>query len=367
MPALSGDELQPSLSWDDIHLGISPSGSALSDAPVTPSYLPLPLPSRPTSSRGTSPELSHNTVVHITPVMGATASPSEPLTSAPAPGSQVREEAATPALQANGDAAGSKESSGVSNGFLEGLDVLSEEIKLHQGMGRCKIDVLLYKGFEHRCDRRADRERYSQIWRCRYAAKFGCRGKFRLEVMDLENIEADSMVTNYVDHNHLPFSIDSYGLTNVSTLPDYEQSSLSVNETSEQSHAISHLNEDEFSMDFDPEGLGSRIQSSPIRTALVDIQVISCTPPMDDSVEEAASMPAPEPVPMLAPVLVPRSACEIFSAATPVVPTTDLDVTTQLVDTSNFDARGYRVQAYREVRRDSVGQDESQPPANPQQ
>ena len=363
MLALSDDELQPSLSWDDIHLGISPLGSTLSDAPNTPSLLPLPLP---TSSRGTSPELSHNTVLHVTPVMGAAASPSEPLTSAPASDRLSREGAAASAPQAIGEAAGSKESSGVSNGFLERLDVLSEEIKLHQGMGHRKIDVIIYKGFEHRCDRRADREKYSQVWRCRYAAKFGCKGKFRLEVVDLDNIEVDSVVTNYVDHNHLPFSIDSYGLTNVSTLPDNDQSSFGANGTSEQSHVISRLNEDEFSMDFDPEGFGSRIQSSPIRTALVDIQVINCTPSVDDS-DEAAPHPAPEPTPMLAPQLVPASVPEATPGAPAARDQPDPDLTTHLVDTSNFDARGYRVQAFREVRRDSVGQDESQPPTNPLQ
>ena len=101
-----------------------------------------------------------------------------------------------------------------------------------------KIDVVVYKGYEHRCDRRSDRERYSQLWKCRYATKFGCKGKFRLEVMDLNNIEADSVITNAVDHNHAPFSIDSYGLTRVSTLPDGDLSHPIVDEALEQSHAI---------------------------------------------------------------------------------------------------------------------------------
>ena len=262
-----------------------------------------------------------------------------------------------PALQTGDDASGP--SSGISNGFLERLDVLSEEIRLERERGRKKIDILMYKGYEHRCDRRADRLKFVQHWKCRYAIKFKCKGGFRLDVVNLEDIEADSVVSCVKDHNHAPYSIDSYGLADVSELQDIDQGESSAPEDSENSHAISHLDEGEFSMDFGPGGLGARVQSSPIRTARTDIYVISCTPPVgaDGDSED-------EPEPAAAPTTQEQPSANNTSnpAAVASAAAVDPDASTVLVDTSQFDARGYRVQAYRDLRRASQGSDITQPP-----
>ena len=267
--------------------------------------------------------------------------------------------ATNPAPQLGGETAGSKESSGISNGFLERLDVLSEEIHLQREMGQRKIDILMYRGYEHCCDRRADRLKYVQHWRCRYAVKFKCKGGFKLDVVNLDDIEADSIVSCVKDHNHDPYSIDSYGLANVSELPDVDQSQPSAPEDSENSHAISQLDEGEFSWDFGLGGLSTRVQSSPIRTALTDIYVISCTPPID-----AAGDVEVEPEPATTPDEEEQQRASTTPIPAVVAPETtgEMNASTVLVDTSQFDARGYRVQAYRDPRRISQGSDNPQPP-----
>ena len=318
----------------------------------------------PLSSRSASPDALHNTVLHVSPAANLNGAPPLPSSAAglsapptsPAP-AENHPDVVDPALQTGDDASGP--SSGISNGFLERLDVLSEEIRLERERGRKKIDILMYKGYEHRCDRRADRLKFVQHWKCRYAIKFKCKGGFRLDVVNLEDIEADSVVSCVKDHNHAPYSIDSYGLADVSELQEIDQGESSAPEDSENSHAISHLDEGEFSMDFGPGGLGARIQSSPIRTARADIYIISCTPPVDtdgDSEDEPESAADPAIQGQPSANNTPNLAA-VASAAT-----ADPDASTVLVDTSQFDARGYRVQAYRDPRRASQGSDITQQP-----
>ena len=358
---------QLSLSWDDIHLGTSSLGSRQASG-----HLQAPIISAPLSSRSASPDFLHDTVLRVSP--GASLANSIPLvptshqgtpdpTTTPTPDDHP-DAVVDPAPQPGGEAAGSRESSGISHEFLERLDVLSEEIRLEREIGRRKIDILMYRGYEHRCDRRSDRFKYVQHWKCRYAAKFKCRGGFKLDVVDLEDIEADSIVSCVKDHNHEPYSIDSYGLANVSELQDFDESEPSAPEDSENSHAISQLDDGEFSFDFNLNGLGTRVQSSPIRTARTDIYVISCTPPVD--VEEDATAD-PEPAAASADEEQYQAKTTPNPAVVASATTGDPDASTVLVDTSQFDARGYRVQAYRDPRRVSLGSDFSQPPPSSSQ
>ena len=364
--ASSAGALNLSLSWD--HMG-TPTGSGTPGSLRTSNNLLPPAVVAPLSSRSASPDFFHDTVVRVSPPVdlqsgalvwtAAVASTSIPT---PTPALDHMAGVASSAPQP-ADAAGSKESSGVSHEFLERLDVLSEEIRLEREVGHRKIDILMYKGYEHRCDRKADRLKHVQLWRCRYAAKFKCRGGFKLDVVDLDDIESDSVVSCVKDHNHQPYTINSYGLANMSELIDTDVQPSDLEET-EHSHAISRLDEGEFSRDFGPDGLEARIQSSPIRTARTDIYVITCAPPVDDLDDMEETQDA-EAAPLNQAQLLATPST--FPPAMGLAASTDPDISTVLVDTSQFDARGYRVQAYRDPRRISQGSNASQPPQSPHQ
>ena len=150
-----------------------------------------------------------------------------------------------------------------------------------------------------------------------------------------------------------------HGLANVSELQEFDESEPSAPEDSVNSHAISQLNDEEFSVDFGFDGLGTRVQSSPIRTARADIYVISCTPSVDAEEDATAD---PEPATASASEEQHQAKTTPNPAVAASAATGDPDASTVLVDSSQFDARGYRVQAYRDPRRISLGSDISQKP-----
>ena len=71
--------------------------------------------------------------------------------------------------------------------FLQFLDTADEELVLREDVGRNKIQVILHNGYEYRRDRVAERKKKSQNWVCRYASRTRCKGRIRLNVVDLTN------------------------------------------------------------------------------------------------------------------------------------------------------------------------------------
>ena len=373
-PSLLGNE-ELSLSWDGT--GDAPVGPPVPSyeeplAPGPTTHLTVPTASRSPSSQGTTPEMSQNTVYRVSPAPPlaesveeqqfpptVTASGNTTPTGMDKTPPMAEEGTVQPQAEADeepqppprGEGAQSSESSGVSQSFLESLNVLSEELNLQRGVGVRKIDVLNYKGYEYRCDRATERSKRTQRWCCRYAAKFGCKAKFKLDVADLDDIVTDAVVHSEVPHNHGPFQIESYGLANVSNLQGSGANQSSIATPLDDSHAISRLDEQEFSQDFGSGNLGARTQSSPIRAAGIEIDVIDIT-----SAGPIASFPARE---FDEDVAGATSSPATTQSAAPSNPNVNAigataDLTTVLVDTSRCDARGYKFQAYREYRRDSI-------------
>ena len=144
---------------------------------------------------------------------------------------------------------------------------------------------------------------------------------------------------------------------NVSEPQEFDESEPSAPEDLVNSHAISQLN-DEFSVDFSFDGLSTRVVFSHTHSR-ADIYVVSCAPSVDAEEDATAD---PEPATASANEEQHQAKTTPNPAVAASAATGDPDASTVLVDTSQFDARGYRVQAYRDPRRISLGSDISQKP-----
>ena len=227
------------------------------------------------------------------------------------------------------------------------LDTIHDELQLHRDVGRRKITVILYRGHEFRRDRHAEETKPVQLWVCRHAGKFKCQGKFKLHVKDLQRITVGATVTDYAGHNHKPYSMDSYGLADVSAIPSVKTETDSLpkaqdgdNQTRPSAdqpstsagvpaagssddpaetvgkspcncRSLSRLSLGDISADFGQENMDSRVRSSP--TGLRVLQ------PADSE----------EPGPTL-------------------------DLTTVMVDTSQTDTRGFVFHKFVDCPRHSV-------------
>ena len=170
------------------------------------------------------------------------------------------------------------------NSFEEFLDTTSLEIQLFTGVGNSKMDVIDYKGFEFRRDRRTEVHKYTQLWVCRYARKFKCKGKFKLTVKDLNNVLDGAELFNYVGHTHEPYTFP-YGQAHVSMVESSDPSSnhISSNNDSHPSqnssnprnaHAISEISASDFVSDFGDDNLENRASSSPIASGARLLRVL---------------------------------------------------------------------------------------------
>ena len=84
---------------------------------------------------------------------------------------------------------------------------MQDELLLFQDVGPRKIDVIVYKGYEHRRERGSQCHKFNQKWVCRYAKKTKCKGKFKLAVRDLTNFLEEASITSFYEHNHEPHPI----------------------------------------------------------------------------------------------------------------------------------------------------------------
>ena len=275
----------------------------------------------------------------------AEASAADPILDAPIDDVHESQSTANPPQQAPPPSTrgASSESSGVSQRFLDALDLVGDELKLLQGVGARKIDVLIFKGYEFRCDRWSDRAKNVQRWCCRHAAKFKCKAKFKLHVPNLEDITDGSSVVDAIDHNHEPIQTDSFGLANISVLKDTSKDVNDAGPSTSSAHAISQLDENQFSFDFNEDNVNVQVHSSPIRIPAADIDVVRCTSP------SWAHLPFPDHSGEQPPTTPTREE--------PAVP--EVGATSIFVDTSQCDARGYRIKARRKLI--PVGPDASHP------
>ena len=130
--------------------------------------------------------------------------------------------------------------------FMDFLDSIDEDdLKLLRNMGRNSIDVLVYKDYEFRRERTSDKTKYTQTWVCRHPntkkSKSKCKSRFKLMVKDLDNITEDAIVGKFVEHNHPPCQIYSYNLTNEQILSDWGTDS-EANDTTGSTSEGNHAN-----------------------------------------------------------------------------------------------------------------------------
>ena len=95
--------------------------------------------------------------------------------------------------------------------FQDFLDSADENIQLLDNVGKKKISIILFRNYEFRTDRRAVREKQSQLWVCRWAGKYRCKCKLVLDVEDPQNITRSYNATLIGEHNHQPYRPESYG------------------------------------------------------------------------------------------------------------------------------------------------------------
>ena len=161
---------------------------------------------------------------------------------------------------------GKEESSGSLESFMQSLDTVNEEVELLRGVGVRRIDIIVHMNYEYRRDRASEAEKLSQRWVCRYAGKFKCKGKLRLKARDLINFAVGATVSDLQEHNHSPYRVNTFGLADITEVGSDHSSirSTITDDTDASNHAISQLNEGDFSTDFGQGNMESRARSSPV-------------------------------------------------------------------------------------------------------
>ena len=186
-------------------------------AQTDPDGLPPVGPSpRSPSSRGATPEISHNTVLHVTPAVLSADGPSVEASAVASPSHVSSEQFYSAGLQitgAMGETAPEEDDSLES--FKQALDTAEEELVLFRNVGRRYIDVIRHREYEYRRDRAAVRNQYDQRWVCRYAQKFKCKGRLLIHVRDLEDFMTGAIIVDSCEHNHDPFRLNTFGAVNV--------------------------------------------------------------------------------------------------------------------------------------------------------
>ena len=165
--------------------------------------------------------------------------------------------------------------------FLQFLDTADEELVLREGVGRKKIQVILHNGYEYRRDRVAERMRKSQNWVCRYASRTRCKGRIKLNVVDLNNFMEGASISDPRVHNHSPYRVNTHGLADVTevTTDDSGAGGHTSDDDTLSSHAISQLNEGDFLTDFNPDNLGHKSSSSPVRRSHISSEFLNSSNP----------------------------------------------------------------------------------------
>ena len=225
--------------------------------------------------------MSHNTVLQAGVPSTLSSTPSPEPTAVASPSQVSSEHFHTAGLPITGAAeeAAPNDSDSLES-FKQALDTAEEELVLLQNVGRRFIDVIRHQNFEYRRDRAAVRFRDDQKWVCRYATKFRCLGQLIIKVRDLENFMDGATIISMRDHNHDPLRLNTFGAVNVVDVFTDESSATGTATEDEghddrgaaaqdvssalTDHAISQLNEGDFSMDFGPGNMDEKARSSPV-------------------------------------------------------------------------------------------------------
>ena len=235
--------------------------SAIQQPPVaspqgTDSQPPVVPATHSPSSRGTTPETSRDTVVQASPMPVAEDQDQHP--------SLSHEEVP------NATGAIANQSALAFASIEEYAESIHPDLELLRNVGRRGIDILVHKGYHFRLDRASHRRKPVQTWVCRFAHRYRCKSKFKLQVQDPDRTLVGATVNFLEDHNHpICRSIDSE--TTSSTLPSeqHDQASSNVDTSAHTStHAISRLSATDFEQDFALDELDSRVRSSPLVTGM---------------------------------------------------------------------------------------------------
>ena len=244
------------------------------------------VPSRSPSSKGSTPEVTQDTMIRVptpspqpTNQLAATDTP-QPLAQSDLPRTreavpraspdipQPMAQASTSGANKDSDSPDPSEgnsqeeplSSSKSDDFLYFLDTYSKE-KEEEGNSEGKVDIINYKKFEFRRERPANRDKNYQWWICRHKHRYRCPSKLKMFVPHPQHITLDSHVIEYVDHNHAPYRMRTYGKANISIIRDnHGRRSVS---TDRLHLSLSRLNSQDLAEDFDSEVLEERAQSTP--------------------------------------------------------------------------------------------------------
>ena len=217
-------------------------------------------PPRSPSSQGTSPDATQNTVVHVSPARNVEDQMEDQNFIATLP-DQVLDAVAPPE-----NPPPTHHLTPLSAAEIRDRQVLAGQaipnpvdcqLRLFTNVGNRKIDIIIYKNYEYRRDRRQMSQRRVQRWVCRHAQKHDCKSVLKLIVPNLEDPSNGSSVDHHTEHNHYPDPRDF----------DAEESNNDESHNhpgSDNAHAISRISEGDFSRDFHEEALEDKLQSSPI-------------------------------------------------------------------------------------------------------
>ena len=255
-----------SLVWDtqDVVAEINPLGISGSTPAEDPHAAATagPMPGS-ANSQGSTPEATQVTVVHVSPAqVENTASAAPPPVESSQPPAPTGE-----CVVAVGTVGPEAERSGDLADFEDFLDTAAAEIKLLSGVGHRSIDIILRSGFEYRRDRHTEKTKLSQLWVCRYANKFKCKGKLRITTRCLDTFPLGAEVLQLKEHSHPPHRVNTYGWGSVTEVHTSDASTDDNTHSTSSAHAISQIDEGEFSADFDEEIITSKRKSSPATSA----------------------------------------------------------------------------------------------------
>ena len=89
-----------------------------------------------------------------------------------------------------------------------------------------------------------------------------------MKARDLINFAVGATVSDLQEHNHSPYRVNTFGLADITEVGSDHSSirSTITDDTDASNHAISQLNEGDFSTDFGQGNMESRARSSPVPT-----------------------------------------------------------------------------------------------------
>ena len=147
------------------------------------------------------------------------------------------------------------------------IDVIHGEMQFFQQMGDKHIDILRYREHDFRRNRLSERHKTTQRFICRHTGKFkSCKAKLKLTVTNFDNIVDGCIIEEYVPHDHEPYRAKSYAYSGAAELSDVfaaQGSDFSSIAEFSNPNEIVHIDTCQLSQDFEEENLNDIIKSTP--------------------------------------------------------------------------------------------------------